>query len=147
MLERRTLQSWALAAVAAGGALLIMFLPELTGARSAPPGDRESVLVSTACTAAGIAWACAFAVASYRKADEFAQQRSKFSWYWGSMIGIVTATPAIVFVGLNGLHLLDPAAVAGPALVRAFKLGLILPLGSQVLGAVAVTFWWKATRR
>jgi hypothetical protein len=146
MFKQRTVQSWAFAATAVLGAILILFLPELTGAKSARPGDRESVLITTACTAAGIAWACTFAIASYRKADEFSQQRSKFAWYWGSMIGIAAATPAIVFIGLNGLHLLDPAAVAGPAMVRAFKMGLFLPLGAQVAGAIAVTIWWRATR-
>ncbi|HEY8005160.1 MAG TPA: hypothetical protein VIE16_13075 [Phenylobacterium sp.] len=147
MFERRTLQSWAFTAAALGGALLILFLPELVGQAPRPAGEATNVIANTACAAAAIAWACAFAIASFRKADEFVQQRSKFAWYWGSLIGIAAATPAFVFVGLGGLRLFDPAAPVGAGVARAFMLGLTLPLAAQVLGFFAVTLWWRATKR
>ncbi|HXA38748.1 MAG TPA: hypothetical protein VNW53_07105 [Phenylobacterium sp.] len=147
MLDRRTLQSWAFVAVAVGGAIPILFLPNLLASGPHAPGDAETVLSNTACTVLALAWACVFAVLGFRRADEFVQQRSKFAWYWGSLIGIVVAAPLFVFVGLGGLRLLDPAASVGRDLARAFMLGVTLPLAAQVLGFAGVTLWWKATKR
>jgi hypothetical protein len=147
MMDRRNLKSWIFAFVAVAGALPILFLPNLLLAGPQPLGDQPVVFVKTVCTVAAIAWAAVFAVIGFRRAEEFSQERSKFAWYWGSMVGLVAGTPLLVFVGLGGLHWPSRPGSADTQLGHAFALGAGLVLFAQVLGFAVVSIWWRATRR
>lgn len=147
MLERKDLQRWAFALVALAGAVAILFAPDLLRGHLEPAGGDAAVLARTTAVVAAIAWAAFFGSAAYRRSDEFNRERSKFSWYWGSLIGLGVATPFAAFVVVGGARWLIPAASASPLSIRAFALGVTLPLAAQALGSAAVSIWWRATRR
>jgi hypothetical protein len=147
MLERRDLQRWTFVLVALAGAVAILFLPDLLLSGGQPAGGRSAVLARTTATVAAIAWAVFFGGAAFRRADEFNRERSKFAWYWGSLIGLAVATPVAAFVAVGRSGWLSSGAPADPQLVHAFALGVILPLAAQVLGSAAVSLWWRVTRR
>ena len=143
MFERRTLQSWAYRAVAVVGALPILFLPRIIFHGTPPGGGAVATAVTIASLAAGLAWASWFAIASFRRADEFVRERSKFAWYWGSLIGIVVAVLIFGLIALGGL----PWVVSGRDAIHGFKLGMLLPIAAQLLGFFAMSAWWRATKR
>jgi cell division protein FtsW (lipid II flippase) len=147
MLERRELQRWTFVFVSVAGGVAILFLPDLLLSGLPQAGDRSAVLARTTATVAAIAWAVFFAMAAFRRADEFNRERSKFAWYWGSLIGLAVATPIAAFVAVGGSRWLNGAAPADPQLVHAFALGVVLSLAAQVLGSAAVSLWWRMTRR
>jgi hypothetical protein len=143
MVDRRSLQSWTYAAVAVAGSVPILFLPNLMYRPTPPAGDAGYTAVKVACMAVGLAWAAWFAIAAFRRAEEFVQERSKFAWYWGSLMGLVIAVPVFGLIAMGGA----PWIASGHDATRAFKIGLALPLAAQMMGAVVMSAWWRATRR
>jgi hypothetical protein len=142
MLNRRAIQSGALATVGLVGAMPILFLPEMIFHGAPSRGDSGFVAVTVACMVAGLAWAAWFAIASFRRAEEFVQERSKFAWYWGSLIGLLVAVPVFALIAMGGL----PWIASGSDATRAFKLGMVLPIASQVAGFIVMSVWWRATK-
>lgn len=147
MLDRRDLQRWPFVFVALAGGVAILFLPDLLLGAPQPAGGSSAVLARTTAAVAAIAWATIFGLAAFRRADEFNRERSKFAWYWGSLIGLAVATPIAVFTAVGGARWLSGAAPADPRLIHAFAFGVVLALAAQVLGSAAVSFWWRMTRR
>ncbi len=149
MLDRRTLQSCALNLVGIGGALPILFLPKLIfGPGPHPANDPAFVLTSTACMVAGVGWSFAFAVAGFRRADEFVQARSRFAWYWGSMIGVAAMAPVFAFALFGGLQWFLPGLGAiTRGMWKTYALGLLTPLIAQMIGFAAVSAYWRATKQ
>jgi hypothetical protein len=133
--------------VAVLGALASLAAPQLMGPAGAAPGSGTHILATTASVLVATFWALGFAILAFRAEDEFSQQGSKFAWYWGAAGGIVASAPVYAFIGAGGLHWLDPAVPMSKALGEAFALGYGLVLGSQLVGVLAVSLWWKATRR
>ena len=88
-----------------------------------------------------------FAVRIYRSHDEFWRKGETVAWHWGGLMGLMASVPVFAFIGLGGLHWLNPASPVGPELARAFRLGYMLPLMMQVTGAVAVGLWWRWSKR
>jgi hypothetical protein len=148
MLNRRTLQSCAFALVGVGGALPIVFLPKLIFGMGPHPGnDPAFVLVSTGCMTLGVGWACAFSVLSIRRADEFVQSRSRYAWYWGSMIGIAAMAPLFAFSMFGGLSWVLPDLVVSRGTWLAYAAGLLTPLVAQMVGFAGVMAWWRANKQ
>jgi hypothetical protein len=148
MFDRRTLQSCAFALVGIGGALPILFLPKLIFGWGPHPGnDPAFVLTSTACMVLGVAWGGYFAIRSFRRADEFVQARSKFAWYWGSLIGLIMMAPLFAFAMFGGLSWILPDLAVNRAMWLVYAAGLMTPLICQLIGFVAVTLWWRANKQ
>ena len=148
MLDRRTLQSCALALVGVGGALPILFLPKfIFGFGPHPANDPPFVITSTVCMVLGVGWGGWFSIASFRRADEFLQARSKFAWYWGSMVGIAAMTPLFAFAIFGGLSWIFPSLPISRGAWLTYALGMITPLIAQMVGFAAVSVWWKAAKQ
>lgn len=147
MLDRRSLQSLALNGVAAVGALAIMFSPDVLSLGHAP-GEGPTTTARIIAVTASLTWASAFAVGGFRRAEEFVQERSKFAWYWGSLIGLAIGVPLLALFLWGDTSGVMPLAGAGPRAVRtAFALGALAPVVAQLAGFVAVSLWWRATKR
>lgn len=130
------------------GFFAIMLLTKLLPHR--PPGALPApgrILAVTAITAAGAAWWMVFAVRLFRSLDEYMQSRERVAWYWGGLLGLVASVPAYAFIGMGGLHWLWPSSPVGPDLGRAFTTGYVLPIFTQVAGAMAVAIWWRVAKR
>jgi hypothetical protein len=129
------------------------FLGILLSAKLAPHGPPGAlptpghILAVTAIVAVGVAWWMIFAVRIFRDMDEFAQTGERVSWYWGGLVGLMASVPVYAFIGLGGLHWLNPATDVGPVAARAFTTGYMLPVAMQVAGAVAVAIWWRVAKR
>ena len=147
-MDRRTLQSCLFALVGVGGALPIVFLPKLIFGLGPHPGnDPAFVLTSTACLLLALAWAGYFSIRSFRRADEFIQSRTKFAWYWGSMIGVFAMAPLFAFATFGGLHLVAPGVEVGGRTMVAFGSGMSATLIAQMLGFAGVSLWWRVSRQ
>ena len=148
MVDRRTLQGCAFALVAVAGAIPILFLPKLLFGLGPHPGnDPPFVLVSTACVLVGLAWAGYFSIRSFRRADEFVQSRTKFAWYWGSMIGVMAMPPLLAFAVFGGLHWIAPGLDLSRKVVTTFGFGMTATLVAQMIGFAGVSFWWRVTKQ
>jgi hypothetical protein len=99
-----------------------------------------------------------FATLSFRNADEFNQQASKFAWYWGGAGGAAVSAPIYVFIATGGLRLLGlvkasaptasvSAAAVGRAGVGGFVLGYDLMALSMLAGFVVARVWWTLAKR
>ncbi len=137
MPSRREIQRIALLAVGVGGAVPIMFIPQMIFGSPGPVGSSSFAVTTTVCIALALAWAAWFNIASFRRSDEFIQERSKFAWYWGSLIGLATVIPIFAFVSLGGLHGLSPRFDVSRSLRQAFGYGMMLPIMAQVIGFAA----------
>jgi hypothetical protein len=105
------------------------------------------ILAGTFGVAVLVAWWVVFAVRIYRRQDEFGRTGEAVAWHWGGLMGLMASVPVFAFIGMGGLHWLNPASPVGPELARAFRLGYMLPLVMQVAGAVAVGLWWRWSKR
>jgi hypothetical protein len=101
--------------------------------------------------------ALVFATLSFRNADEFTQQASKFAWYWGGAGGAAVSAPIYVFIATGGLRLLGmvkastlppaTAAAVGRAGLGGFVLGYLLMAFCLLAGFVVARIWWTVTKR
>lgn len=151
MIERHDRRAWAYALIAVGGAFAIMLLPVLILGPGHPQRtvviDPARIVLTTASTVLAVAWGSWFTWLSFRRFDEFLREGSKFAWYWGGLLGIAVSAPLYVFIGLGGLHWLDPTRPVGLELLRAFILGYCILLFPQALCFLGVYVWWKRTKR
>src|ERR1700761_5198072 len=97
MLERRSLQSLVLNGVAVAGGLAIMLVPDLLVLGHAP-GEGPTTTAKIIAVIASLTWTSTFSVSGFRRAEEFVQERSKFAWYWGSLMGLVIAVPLLALL-------------------------------------------------
>jgi len=147
MLERKTLQRWSYAAVGVGGALALLYLPQLLLSEPRAGGDPAFALARAVSVVLATAWAVYFSLVGFRKADEYNRERSKFAWYWGSFIGIVACGPIVAVIHLHWIPGVVPLSPTDHDQFRIFKAGVALPILAQMLGFVVVNLWWKATKR
>jgi hypothetical protein len=129
------------------GAVAILTAPRLLGLTGSPPGSLTHILALTASVMIAMIWALSFAVLAFRTEDEFTQHGSKFAWYWGAAGGVAASAPVYAFIGSGGLHWLNPAVAWSKSLAQAFSLGYGLLVGAQLIGVLALTLWWRVTRR
>ena len=116
-----------------------------TGGHGLSPEGR--ILLATAAVAGLVTWWAVFAVRIDRARDEYQRWVESRAWYWGGLIGLIASVPVFTFIGLGGLHWLAPSTDIGPVASRAFRLGYMLPLMMQVIGAVSVGLWWRWAKR
>jgi hypothetical protein len=147
MTDARTSKVRRYAAMGVVGGALLMLLP-LAIPGSHGPGIRgDRILAWTAAVAAAMSWAFYFARLGFRASDEFRQEGMKFAWHWGAIGGLFLSAPIYTFIGLGGLHWLDPSLPVGADLSRAFVMGYCLAIFPQVLGFQAVLAWWGFSKR
>jgi integral membrane sensor domain MASE1 len=154
-MDRRALRNWGYAA--AGGVMAIAVIYAVEIIAYGPIGHGlglgfrvATITLGAAVAAAGLA---VFLVIGFRGLDEFTQQASRFSWYWGSAMGVLAALPVYLFVISGGLNLIEGVSVTHlpPAEARAragiFALGFLLPLVCQAIGFLVVRAWWALSKR
>lgn len=149
MFERRTWAIWKFMLTAWLGALAIMTLPSLVlGRVGAADMSAGRILITVIPLVLAMAWAYWLAVLAFRRLDEFQQEAGKFAWYWGGSIGMAVSVVGYAFVGMGGLHWLDPTRFPmGRDLFRAFRTGYLVGLGFPVLGFLVVRLWWQFSKR
>ena len=84
---------------------------------------------------------------SFRAKDEYLRHVERASWFLGGLAGLMASVPIYVFIGLGGLHWLNPQTPVGPEASRAFALGYMLPMMMQVVGVLVVALWMRLHRR
>jgi hypothetical protein len=146
MVDRKSLQRWSYALVGIGGGIAFVCLPQLLFPAARPIGDPAFAAARLASVVLGIAWAGYFALQGFRRADEYNRERSKFAWYWGSLIGIVPCVPIVALAHLIGLSPVVAAASSDHGQFRAFAAGVTLPILAQLLGFGLVSLWWRIRR-
>ncbi|WP_304180035.1 hypothetical protein [Phenylobacterium aquaticum] len=132
--------------VGVAGFFALMLLPMLIPRSPGPPGVGR-ILVVTGLVALGVGWWAVFAVRIYRTQDEFWRTGERVAWHWGGLLGLLISVPVFVFIGLGGLHWLNPATDAGPLAARAFTSGYMLPVMLQAVGSTLVGLWWRWAKR
>ena len=83
---------------------------------------------------------------SFRAKDEYLRHVECASWFLGGLVGLMASVPVYAFVGLGGLHWLNPQSPVGPGLSRAFAFGYMLPMMMQVVGVLVVALWMRLRR-
>jgi hypothetical protein len=134
--------------VAMGGfvalAALVVVMFRTGGPGLSGPGR---ILGGTAAITVLVVWWVVFATRIFKAQDEYMREAERFAWHWGGLMGLMASVPVWAFIGLGGLHWLNPASDVGPVASRAFTTGYMLPLMMQVIGAVSVGLWWRWGRR
>jgi hypothetical protein len=127
--------------------LVALLTASMLWLRQGDPGPSQRILGMTLVSLLAATWAVMFAVRLFRRQDEFGRAGSRFAWYWGGAFGLLATLPAYVFIGMGGLHWLNPQIPAGPELFRAFQLGYGLAVGGLAAGMmVAGGIWWLRHR-
>jgi len=128
------------------GGLAIVWSPLLLFGPSRPHDPLNSVRLLTGTAACGMAmaWTLFFTLRAYHQLDEFQQDRSKNSWYFGSLIGLTLSAPPFFFIAAGGLHWVDHQIPSGIHLLRAFLIGYFLPVICMAIGFYVVRFWPRA---
>jgi hypothetical protein len=148
MFDRRTRSVWKYILAAWIVALLVMLTPRLLFGVTAADVGTSKVLITTLAASVAVAWSVWMAALAFSRLDEFQQEAGKFAWYWGGSMGIALSSVGYVFIGLGGLHWLDPIHFqVGKDLFRAFQIGYLLGIGTPILGFLAVRLWWQAAKR
>ena len=125
-----------------------MATPRFVFGVTAADAGTSRVLIATAAAAVGIVWCLWMATLAFRSIDEFQREAGKFAWYWGGAMGLAASLVAYVFVGMGGMHWLDPAHYSlGPELFRAFKWGYLIGVGFPIAGFLLARLFWQVTRR
>jgi hypothetical protein len=148
MIDRRTRSAWKFSLAAWIGGIGVMLAPRLLFGVSAADEGTSRVMITTIATLIAIGWTFWMAALAFRRLDEFQQEAGKFAWYWGGSMGIALSAVGYAFIGLGGLHWLDPAHFAmGKDLYRSFQIGYVVGMGCPVLGFLAVRLWWQVAKR
>lgn len=105
------------------------------------------ILVGTIGTTCFVLWWGLFMIRITRAQDEYQRWREHRAWYIGGLIGLMASVPMFSFIGLGGLHWLNPETDAGPVAARAFTNGYMLPLMMQVLGSTGFAIWDRFAKR
>lgn len=149
MFDSRTRRLWKFILVAWGGALVLMLGSQAVFGRMGPADlGTGRVVIPTLTTAVAIAWTFVWAVVAFHRLDEFQKEAGKFAWYWGGTVGIAVSLVAYVFIGMGGLHWLDPVhSPLGRDLFRSFQTGYLLGVGGPFLGFLVARLWWSMAKR
>lgn len=147
MIAIRTLARWQLSLIGVVGGSALMFSPLAFNGLFSPGFSGPRVLALTLSAVAAVTWALYFSWLNFRRADEFHREGMKFGWLWGGTIGLCASAPVYVFIGLGGLHWLDPNRPLSALAARAFVMGYSLPILSGVIGYLAVYAWWRLSKR
>ena len=148
MVDRRTLSVWKYILAAWVVALGVMLAPRLLFGVTPADVGTSKVLITTAAAAIAAGWGVWMAALAFSRLDEFQQEAGKFAWYWGGSMGIALSSVGYVFIGLGGLHWLDPTRFhMGKELFNAFQIGYLLGIGTPVLGFMIARLWWQAAKR
>ncbi|WP_372783956.1 hypothetical protein [Phenylobacterium sp.] len=148
MFDRRSLSVWKFLAAAWGGVLAVMLATRLLFPTSSADVGTSRVMITTLAAAIATGWGLWMAVLAFRRLDEFQQEAGKFAWYWGGAIGLGVSGVGYAFIGLGGLHWLDPAHFhLGKDLFRAFQIGYLLGVGCPFLGFLVARLYWTAAKR
>lgn len=94
-----------------------------------------------------IGWWGFWMARSFHAKDEYLRHVERASWFLGGLAGLMASVPVYAFIGLGGLHWLNPQSPVGPSLSRAFAFGYMLPMMMQVAGVLAVALWMRLRRR
>ena len=144
-MDRRIVQTLRSAAIAFAGALVIVTSPigfaRLLPPHSLPPGG--FIVVVTAAAVLAAIWTIYFVIKFGRRADELHRMLERDAWYWGGVGGLVLSMPLYAFIGMGGLHWIDPAIPSGAGLFRAFVIGYGLPICLQSLGFGIAILWQR----
>jgi hypothetical protein len=148
MFDRRTLSVWKFILAAWIGGFVVMLTPRLLFGASAADVGTSRVMITTLAAVVAIAWTFWMAALAFRRLDEFQQEAGKFAWYWGGSLGIAASAVGYAFIGLGGLHWLDPAHFGlGKELYRSFQIGYALGIGCPLVGFLVMRLWWQAAKR
>jgi hypothetical protein len=145
-MSSRFLSRWGYVGVGAFGALAIVLVPMSFVGIPVYGNPLRLVVMSLAATLA-MAWNVAFQARAFRTLDEFAQNASKFAWYWGGSIGLAASLPIFAFVAWGGLHWLAPSIPAGTNILRALMVGYLLPVFAQLAGYLIAWVYWQVSKR
>ena len=156
----RAARSWSFLAVGVAAAMLVWVPAAILLARSGAFGlDYQTrLLLRTLAATVAMIVALVFATLSFRSADEFTQQASKFAWYWGGAGGVAVSAPIYVYIATGGLHLVGLARAAAPAATvsaaavgragfNGFVLGYSLMGISLLVGFAVARLWWTLAKR
>ena len=105
------------------------------------------ILAGTAGTAVLVGWWGLFALRLAGAQDEYQRWAVHRAWYCGGLPGLIVSVPVFTFIGLGGLHWLNPATDFGPVAARAFTSGYMLPLMMQVAGSTAWAVWTRFVKK
>lgn len=147
MTATHSLARWQFSLIGIVGGAVLMFSPLAFNGLFAHGFSGPRVLALTLSATAAMTWALYFSWLSFRSADEFHRDGMKFGWLWGGTLGLCASAPVYVFIGLGGLHWLDPSRPLSVVAARAFVMGYCLPIVSGVLGYLAVYAWWRLSKR
>lgn len=147
MFDRRMTEVWGYALAGWAGATVAALVSRaLFGGASAVGTSR--VLIPTLAALAAAAWCYFMAVLAVRRVDEYQMAAGKFAWYWGGSLGIAVSLVAYTFIGMGGLHWLDPARFhLGQDFFSAFRLGYLLGVGVPFAGFVLARLYWALVKR
>jgi hypothetical protein len=140
------LSRWRYIGIGAVGALAIVVVPmSIFG----PPTYANPVrlVVMSLAAALAMAWNVVFQARAFLTMDEFAQNASKFAWYWGGTMGLAASLPIFAFAAWGGLHWLAPGIPAGTNILRALLVGYLLPVISQLGGFLIARAYWLKSKR
>lgn len=117
--------------------------------RTGGPGLSEAarILVGSLGFMILVGWWGFWMARSFRAKDEYLRHVERASWFLGGLVGLMASVPIYAFIGLGGLHWLNPQSPVGPELSRAFALGYMLPMMMQVGGVLIVAVWLRLTKR
>jgi hypothetical protein len=149
LFDRRSWGVWKFVLAGWVGAIAILMAPRLvTAPVSAADAGTARILWLVVPAVFAMAWAVWMTTLAFRRLDEFQQEAGKFAWYWGGSIGIAASVVAYAFIGLGGMHWLDPAHYAiGKELFRAFQWGYFTGVGFPFAGFLIARLWWQAAKR
>ena len=124
-------------------ALLVLML------RTGGPGLSEvgRILVGSLGFMILVGWWGFWMARSFRAKDEYLRHVERASWFLGGLVGLMASVPIYAFIGLGGLHWLNPQSPVGPEMSRAFALGYMLPMMMQVGGVLIVAVWLRLSKR
>jgi hypothetical protein len=125
-------------------ALLLVAMFRSGGLGLSGPGR---ILAGTAGVALLVGWWGVFATRLNGTLDEYQRWAERRAWYVGGLAGLLASAPVFTFIGLGGLHWLDPASDTGPAVSRAFARGYMLPFLMQMIGSSAYALWFHLAKR
>ncbi len=147
MTERRALTVIGYTAVALVGGTCISLVPLFVMGPANPHRafNVARMVVGTAGVALATGWTIYFSTRAYLALDEFQRERSKTAWYWGGLIGLGASVPPFFFIGVGGLHWLNPEIQIGFHLLRAFLIGYFLAIIPMTCGFVIARYWPRST--
>ena len=135
--------------IGAGGyvVILVALVTMLRVGGTILPAGPARILAGTVGVSLLVLWWWVFAIRITGMMDEYQRWMEHRAWYVGGLAGLMASVPIFAFIGLGGLHWLNPATDVGPVASRAFTNGYLLPMMMQVVGATAFALWHRLAKR